>query len=204
MKRFALTCCIGILAIASANAQEFHRYSFDIGFGFTTPAGYTSNFLNEGWNVRGGAGINFSQHIGAMINVGFEDMGIGGVTLIAAGATGGTVHVFHATLDPVYHISPNSRIDVYVTGGGGVFHRYQNFDGPAVATTGAYNQFFGLYGGSSVPNPYSTVRPGFDVGAGLSTRAFGRTKVFLEARWDHMFLNNGSTDFLPVTVGLRW
>ena len=204
MKRLAWTFCIGILGIACANAQEFNRYSFDIGAGFTTPAGNTSNFLNLGWNVRGGAGINFSPHIGAMINVGFEDEGIGGYTLGAVGATGGSVRIFHATLDPVYHLSPKSRVDVYVTAGGGIFHRHQNFEGPGVVTTAGYNQFFGLYGASSVENPYSTVRPGFDVGAGLAAKAFGRSKFFLEARWDHMFLNNGSTDFLPVTAGLRW
>jgi hypothetical protein len=204
MKRLALTCCIGALAIASANAQEFSRFSFDIGTGFTTPAGNASNFLNEGWNVRGGAGVNLSPHVGAMLNVGFEDMGIGGVTLVEAGATGGTVHVFHATVDPVVHLSPNGHVEFYVTGGGGVFHRYQDFNGSAVSTSNAYNQFFGLYGASSVPNPYSVVKPGFDVGAGLAVRAFGHTKVFLEAKWNHMFLNEGHTDFLPVTVGLRW
>jgi hypothetical protein len=41
-------------------------------------------------------------------------------------------------------VSPaNSRVDVYLTGGGGMFHEYQNFTTPTFVTTTAFIPFFG-------------------------------------------------------------
>jgi hypothetical protein len=49
----------GLIAGQLVSAQEFSRFSFDVGGGFTQPVGNTGRHLDEGWNVRGGAGINF-------------------------------------------------------------------------------------------------------------------------------------------------
>jgi hypothetical protein len=59
----------GLIAGQLVSAQEFSRFSFDVGGGFTQPVGNTGRHLDEGWNVRGGAGINFSQYVGAMVQV---------------------------------------------------------------------------------------------------------------------------------------
>jgi hypothetical protein len=206
MKRFAFISCIGLLAFASANAQEFSRYSVDLGMGFSTPAGAQEHYLDYGWNIRGGAGVNFSPYVGVMLNLGYDDMGMNGAVLSNIGVSGGDVHLFHATIDPVVHLTPHGPVDFYLTGGGGVFHRFQEFS--AQGTTSAYVPYFGILssgtGANSIPTDYAVNKPGFDVGGGVAVRAFGHGKVFIEAKWEHMFLNGANMDILPVTAGFRW
>ncbi|HEX4273737.1 MAG TPA: hypothetical protein VHZ74_00205 [Bryobacteraceae bacterium] len=47
-------------------------------------------------------------------------------------------------------------------------------------------------------------KPGSDIGAGIEFGTIKHGKLFAETRYDHMFLNNGHTDFVPVTLGFRW
>jgi hypothetical protein len=96
MKRLAFVSCIGLLAFVSANAQELSRYSVDLGMGFSTPAGTQEHYLDYGWNIRGGAGGNFSPYVGVMLNLGYDDMGISGAALNNISASGGDIHLFHA------------------------------------------------------------------------------------------------------------
>jgi hypothetical protein len=72
MKRFALVSCIGALAFGNVNAQEFSKFSADIGAGFTTPVRTAGHNLDLGWNVVGGVGYNFSSRLGAKVNLGFD------------------------------------------------------------------------------------------------------------------------------------
>ena len=188
MKRFAFVSCMGILAFASANAQEFSRYTFDIGGGFTMPAGSTSNDRDPGWNIRAGAGYNFSPHFGAVLNLGYDSLGISSTSLIPNGATGGDVNVFHATIDPVFRLRAKGRLNFYLTGGGGLFHRYKEVDF-----------------GSAPQLTYTVNKPGFDVGGGLEYGVFGHSKFFSEAKWEHMFIDSPiHMDFIPVSFGFRW
>ncbi len=72
-----------------------------------------------------GAGYNFSPWFGAKVDVGYDSMGINSGTPGAIGVPGGSVNVFTATIDPIVHLTPRRHVDVYVTGGGGLFHREQ-------------------------------------------------------------------------------
>ncbi|HWF08751.1 MAG TPA: outer membrane beta-barrel protein [Bryobacteraceae bacterium] len=208
MKSFVLACGAGLLTLASMSAQEFNKFTFDFGAGFTTGVGNTGRFLDEGWNIHGGFGYNFSPYAGAMLNVGADSLDINDATLGNIGVPGGDVRIFHATIDPILHLTPKRRVDFYVTGGGGLFHRFQEFTAPTVVTTTAFVPFFGLYpvsfGANQVLASYSVNKPGYDVGAGLEFGGLKRGKFYAEARYDHMFLNNGHTDFVPVTFGFRW
>jgi hypothetical protein len=210
MKKFVLATCVGILAIGSANAQEFKKFTADIGGGFTTPVGGNGRYLDLGWNVGGGVGYNFSQHAGVKLNLGFNSMGINSSTLSSVGAPGGNVNMFSATIDPVVHVSPAaSKVDFYLTGGGGLYHRYQNFTQPTVVTTAEFLPFFGFFpvqfGANQVIASYTETKPGFDVGAGMAIGAHGNGKFFMEAKWHHMFMNNGAhMDYIPVTFGFRF
>jgi hypothetical protein len=189
MKRFAFASCIGILAFASASAQEFSRYTFDIGGGYTMPVGHAGNTLDPGWNVRGGVGYNFTPHFGAMLNLGYDSLGTSSVDLSKEGATNGGESVFHATIDPVARFRPTGRLGLYLTAGGGLFHRTREVDFP------------------TPPNVLYTVnKPGFDVGGGLEYGAFGHSRFFTEAKWEHLFASYGSRylDIIPVSFGFRW
>ena len=209
MKLFAIASCLGILSFGVANAQEYSKITGDIGGGYTAPVGATGRYLDLGWNVGAGLGFNFSSHAGIKLNLGYNSMGINSGTLSSVGVPGGDVHIFQATIDPVVHLTPSSsRLDVYVTGGGGLFHREQEFTAPTILTGSAYVPFLGVFpvsvGASQVLSSYTVTKPGFDVGAGIGLGKVGRGKLFMEAKWDHMFMNYGHTDYIPVTFGYRF
>lgn len=195
--------------MGSAFGQEVSRYSFNIGGGFTQTVGNTGRNLDDGWNIQGGGGVNFGPYAGLMVDLGYNSLGINSATLTNIGVPGGDVHIFSATLDPIVHLTPHSHFDVYVTGGGGVYHWYQEFTAPTVATGYGYNPFFGLYPAAFPANQilssYSVNKPGVDVGAGIALGTKWHGKFYAEARYNRIFMgSNQHADYVPVTFGFRW
>jgi hypothetical protein len=209
-KYLAFTFCFGLGAVCLQAQQETQRFSFDLGAGFTEPVGNTGRYLDMGWNVQGGGGFNFSSYVGLMVDLNYNTMGINSTTLSDFGFPGGGVHVFSATLDPVVHLNPHGRFDIYLTGGGGIYHHNQDFTAPSVATFTSFNPFFGGFFPVAVPtteilSSYTVNKPGVDVGAGIALGSKWHGKFFAEARYDRIFMGNHfHTDYVPVTFGFRW
>jgi Outer membrane protein beta-barrel domain len=208
MKNLALASCFSLLVIGSLAAQETSRFGFNIGAGFTTPVGNTGRHLDGGWNLRAGAGYNFSPYVGAMIDVGYDSFGINSATLNNLGFPDGGLHVFSATLDPIVHLNPKGHVDVYLTGGGGLYHRSQEFTQPSIAVTSGFDPFFGFFPVAvpvnQVLSSYSVNKPGIDAGAGLAVGTKWHGKIFAEAKYNRIFMGNFHTDYVPVTFGFRW
>jgi len=201
---------IGLLAGVSGAlcAQEMPRFTFSAGAGFSTPVGRTSSrSVDTGWNVRGGAGVNISPNFGLTVDAGYDSMGISSPMLNNLGYGGGNLNIFSLTLNPIVHLTPRSNVDVYVTGGGGLFRQQQEFTQPGVANGVGFDPFFGFYPYASpvdvVVSSYSVNKPGVDLGAGI---AFGKKwggKFFAEARYNRIFIGDRHTDYIPVTFGFR-
>jgi Outer membrane protein beta-barrel domain len=209
MKNFAFAACCGLVMMGTLSAQEVSRFAFDLGAGFTQPVGNTGRILDEGWNVQGGAGINFSSHLGAMLQLGYNSFGINSTTLNNIGFPGGDIHVFSATVDPIVHLNPHGHLDVYLIGGGGLYRRQEEFTAPSVATLTAFDPFFGAFYPVRVPttailSSYSVNKPGWNAGMGFALGTKWHGKVFAEARYVHIFMNGTHTDYVPVTFGYRW
>jgi len=208
MKHSIIASCLGLLAAGLLAAQEGPSLTFNVGAGFTQPTGNTGRKLNDGWNIRGGAGLNFTPYVGAMLDLGYDHLGINGATLANIGVPGGDVQIFSATIDPIFHLNPHGHVDVYLIGGGGLFHWYQEFTQPSVAIVPGFNPFFGFYSAAVPANQvlasYSVNRPGFDVGAGIAFGTRRHGKIFAEARYDHIYMMNSHADYIPVTFGFRW
>jgi len=208
MKTFFRAAGVGFVVLAASVAQETNRFTFDVGAGFTNSVGNTGRHLNEGWNLQGGLGYNFNPWIGAKVDLAYNSFGINRATLDNIGVPDGSVNIFSATLDPIVHLNPKGHVDFYVTGGGGIFHRYQEFTQPAAAIVPGFDPFFGFYP-VTVPTrqilaSYSVNKPGIDIGAGFAVGTKFHGKIFAEAKYERMFLNNSHTDYIPVTFGFRW
>jgi hypothetical protein len=211
MRKLALASFIGALVAGGLSAQEFHRFTFDAGAGFTQGVGHTGHVTDMGWNVRGGAGVNISPYFGVGLNLAYDNMGINSTTLANFGAPGGRMSVFSATVDPVVHLNPNGKVDFYIFGGGGLFHRYQEFTAPSVAIVTGFDPFFGFYpvgvSGNQILSNYSVNKPGVDGGVGVSLGRKWGGKFFAEARYARIFMGNrftNDTEYIPVTFGFRW
>ena len=200
---------LGVLGAIPAFAQETPRFAFNIGGGFTQPLGSTSSRLDNGWNVTGGAGVNFNQHLGLVADVGYNQMGVNSNTLTRLSFPGGNVHVFSATLNPIVHLPPVGHADVYLIGGGGLYRRTQEFTQPGVAGFVGFNPFFGFYQGvvptTQVLASYTTNKPGVNAGIGFSVGTKWHGKLYAEARWNRIFAGNERyIDYVPVTFGFRF
>lgn len=208
VKRLASIFAFTLVATGPAWAQEYSRFTGSFGGGFTQPVGTTGTNLNEGWNIQGGFGMNFSPYLGALIDVGFNSLGLTQFALNNAGVPGGDVHILSATLDPIVHLNPKGHLDVYLIGGGGEYRFYEEFTQPTIVSTTAFNPFFGFFPvnvvGNQVLASYSVNKPGIDAGAGLALGTRFHGKIFAEARYNRIFFNNGHADYIPVTFGFRF
>ena len=76
MKSFIVSSGVCLFAAALVNAQETRKFTFNVGAGFTRPAGSTYDHLDTGWNIQGGVGYNFTPHFGANVDAAWNDLGI--------------------------------------------------------------------------------------------------------------------------------
>lgn len=175
--------------------------AFDIGGGFTQSVGNTGRYLDNGWNVGGGIGWNFSPYFGAMLQTNYNSLGYNSTTLANIGVPGGGVDVFSATVDPIVHLHPKGHWDAYIVGGGGLYHEYENLTAPTLIPG-----FFGFYPGQVILSSYSVNKPGANIGAGVAFGTKWHAKLYAEARWNHVFGAYGGPrmDYVPVTFGVRW
>ena len=208
MRRIAFGFFLLVL-IEPIRAQKAQKFSFELGAGFTQPVGNTGRNLDTGWNVRGGFGYNFSQYVGALVQVDYNRFDINGATLDRVGFPGGNVHVFSATLDPIVHLTPRGRFDIYLIGGGGFYRRTQEFTEPTIGTFTGFDPFFGFYTAAvpatAVVSSYTVNKPGVNGGAGIAFGTKWHGKFFAEARYHRIFMNNYlHTDYVPVSFGYRW
>jgi hypothetical protein len=207
MRKLALA--FGFLGVLSASmrAQEAPKVAFSAGAGFTTPVTAAGNNLDTGWNVRAGIGMYFTRQVGVNLDFGYDSMGVTTSVLNNLGYGGGNDDVFSVTLNPIVHLNSHGPVGVYVTGGGGFYHDYQNFTQPAVVTGFGFNPFFGVYPYAGTANvvvsSYSVNKPGIDAGMGIEFGHKWGGKFFAEARWNRIFIGDYKMDFVPVTFGFR-
>lgn len=203
---------VGFAAAVSTcvlSAQETSRFTFNLGAGFTTPVGATSQRLDTGWNIDGGAGVNINSVVGVMLQANYSEMGIGSNTLSNLGFAGGGVHTASFTLNPIVHLNPHGKVDVYLIGGGGLYHRTQEFTQPGLASFVGFDPFFGFYTADvpveQVVASYTVNKPGLNGGLGLSFGGWRSAKFYAEARYHRIFITGDRhTDYIPVTFGIRF
>jgi hypothetical protein len=208
MKKSALLVSLLGLATLPACAQ-FQRFTGFVGGGFTPPINPIGSRLNNGWNITAGAGINANHHFGLMLDFTFNDLGINQTFLQQAQAPGGSVRIWGFTLDPIIHLTQEGPVDVYVTGGGGIYNRTVEYTQPAVSTGTFFDPWFGFYPAAFATNEvigsFGQYKGGINGGVGFSVKlGDSKTKLFGEARYHHIYTRNVETDILPVSFGVRW
>lgn len=204
MRRTVFLSIASVVFAGALSAQEVSRYSFNIGAGFVEPAYSTGSFTDVGWNVGGGAGVNFGPYVGALLDVNYNSLGINSATLAGLGTAGGNINIWSFTVDPIFHLTPKRRFDVYATGGGGLYRREDQLTVPSGGFgVGFFGQPFPFFY-NQVVSDYTLVKPGWDAGLGIAFGTRWHGKFYAEARYNQMFTPGGNTDYIPVTFGFRW
>jgi hypothetical protein len=194
-----LICLVLLVAVLPISAQWYPFSTSDFrptggfGVGFATPVNPLANRLDAGWSLAGGAGIQ-NGPVGVMFDVLVAGFGINHSTLVRHGAQHGTQKYWALTVDPIVHINERGPADFYLTGGIGVYGQITKYRVPA----GPASQFDLI----RVENLY---RPGVNGGAGFSFNlGYSPVKLFVEARYHHLFTPGPGASLIPVTVGVRF
>jgi hypothetical protein len=207
------SCCAFIFAGALGAQNLLDRFTFNAGGGINETEFNTNKNVTGGWNAQAGAGYKFTPHLWVSIDAQFDRLRITQAALnslaTAPGFPSGRVRDKAVMLDPSWHFRPKARWDYYVFGGGGAFQRLQQLASPTLAVATGTNPFFGFnspgYPLSDIKLAYTVTKPGVDVGVGTSFNARWNVKVYLEAKYEHVFMGSlGHMDYVPVSVGFRW
>jgi hypothetical protein len=199
---------VGVILGAAANAQEVPHFTFNVGGGFTQPVGNTARITDTGWNVKAGAGFNANAFLGGIFEFQYNRMDLNGGTLSALGVPGGDVQVWSLTFNPTVHLIPRGPVDIYLIGGGGLYHELNEMTAPSITPITGFDPFFGFFTTAvrtrTVLSDYEVYKPGVNAGAGVSFGTRWHAKVFAEARYHRVIFGDHHTDFIPVSFGLRF
>jgi hypothetical protein len=200
-----------LLFVTSAFAQEYHRFNFSAGAGVSFPTSDTSANFNTGWSLDFRGGYNVNRNFLADLDFSYNHWGLTNAALANFGQPGGYSDVWSLTFAPVVRVVPRGRIDPYLIGGAGLYHRGLALTQPTTVQTVFCDPFFGYcypasVGVNQVVASFGTYKGGFNAGGGLEFRISpGPMKAFAEARYNEMFTTHGpDLTYVPVTFGLRW
>jgi len=179
------------------NADGSNKFAFVIGGGGTIPSGNTHKYYTPSYGFQVGAGRNFSQSVGVMLQVDYDRLGLQGSTIANQdylyGTQGagldGNAHIWSLTLDPTFSLVGQGSLGAYAVVGGGFYHKVTNFTLPA---TGEYCDYFGYcyqYQANQVIDHYTSNAPGVNGGLGLTYKLsrFSSQRFFVEARYVVIF-----------------
>lgn len=195
--------------------DPLHHMAFEVGGGFNAPVGNDTPFITWGGNFTGGAGLHFTRRVSVLGEFQFMDNKLPGAFINAGNGgaggngAGGNAHIVSLTLDPLIDLFPKWTNSAYVTGGLGYYHKSTNF------TETLCCDFYG-YPETFTTNSFSSNQWGSNFGIGFTHRlggayGDGTMKLFAEARWVYIHTppitqdnGVGTTELVPVTLGLRW
>jgi hypothetical protein len=179
------------------NPDGSNKFGFVVGGGGTLPIGNTHKYETPSYGFQAGAGRNFSQSVGVMLQFDYDRFGLQGATLANQnylyGTTGagldGNNHVWSFTVDPTFSLVGQGSLGAYAVVGAGFYHKVTNFTLPA---TGVYCDYFGFcyqYQANQVVDHYTSNAPGVNGGVGLTFKfsRFSNQRFFIEGRYVVVF-----------------
>jgi len=203
--------------------SRWSHLALEAGAGFTAPIGNTAHGAETyGYNIRAGAGWNFTKRLGALIEYQWNRDKIPGSTLTAYSIEsgydqplGGNVNVWSFTIDPIIYLPVTHTLGGYVTGGGGFYRKVTNLTallpGEGCGFYGCYIAYF-----PSTVAHSSSNQGGLNIGVGGYWKAFGEdsnTKLYAEVRYVWVDspvasskdpFGSGTQSTIPVTFGVRF
>jgi hypothetical protein len=180
----------------------------EFGAGFNAPVGNDLPDITWGYNFSAGAGLHVTKRLSLLGEFQFIGNRIPGRLMAIEEANMANTRIVSICLNPIIDLFPRRATSMYLTGGGGLYHKVTDFSVEDVITPGD--------GLPIVADHFSSNQGGANLGFGFEHRFFGvksedRSAIFAEARY--LFVNTppasatnglGTTELIPVTVGLRW
>lgn len=214
-KRMLLLLAFCELAVATAAAQNFNRFTFNAGGGFGAGLGDAGKFTNTSFHGVAGGGLNFSRRFGIKgeymyYNLALKDSVIQQQFLLP-GAHG---NLQSATVNGVINLLSQGRWGFYGIAGAGWYQRAVEERSQVLQLGTVCQPIWILWWGiTCVNNQISTEQTlsshtvgaaGYNFGGGVTYRFSHRAKLYVEGRYHRANTSRSPTKVFPITVGLRW
>jgi len=173
---------LGAVLMASAGVAPVFAQGaeFSLGGGVSIPSGNFDDFAKLGWH--GMAAVSYTPQtvpVGFQLDGNFSRLSDESPLDIKSQLIYGTGNVVYK-----FKTSEDTRFRPYLIGGGGVYNLDVKGDDVGIGTE-------------------SVTKFGINAGAGFDFKA-GSAGVFVEGRFHNVFTEGDNTNFIPITVGVRF
>ena len=193
--------------------RDYRKWTFNVGVGANLPSGTTKTFVRGGGVVGdAGAARNYSKYFGVRLDFIGANLPLRASALQLAQAPTGTDYVYGVMLDPIFNIPVTKKYTGYALIGPSFYRRSGKLDSSTVVPGSPCTPFWSWWGtcfGGNVPlnrHFLSTGQNefGFNFGGGVARKVGERLEIYGELRYAHGKHNGITTDFRPITIGVRW
>jgi len=208
--RTGLAAALLVSFTGTAAAQdEGHRWTANVGAGFTPLVGALDKRLDNGWNISFGGGYYFTRHFSLGAQVMYNGLGVSKGVLQELAVPDGNARVWAITVEPRLDFGPRHKFTPYIVGGVGYYRRVVEFTQPSVAAVTVFDPFFGFFP-ALIPADVvigKVIRDGVGGNGGFGFQVpVGHTgvKIFTEARFHYSNGGGIPTRMIPFTIGVRY
>lgn len=194
-------------------AKNYKNWTFNVDGGASLTNSTTAQFVRGGGGVIGGGVTrNASKYFGLRLDFQFDNLPLRNSALELAQAPSAINHAYTFMLDPIINISASKNWGGYIVFGGSFIRRSGKLDSSTAIAGSACNPFFTWWG-----NCYAGSLPisgrflnenqnelGYNFGGAITRKVRSNIEVYAEFRYVHGKHNGFSTDFRPITLGVRW
>jgi opacity protein-like surface antigen len=193
--------------------HDYKNWNFNVGAGVNLDSGTTKTFVRGGAaGATAGVARNANKYLGLRADFFWANLPLRQSTLALAQATGATNNVFAGALDPIINIPATKLYKGYVLIGYGYYHRTGSLNSDTTVPGSPCNAFWAWWGSCanvSIPLNGSFVNSsqnqfGLNFGGGVTRKMPSGVEIYLEYRFMHGSHNGVTTDFRPITIGVRW
>jgi hypothetical protein len=196
--------------------REYKTWTFNAGGGASITSGTTRSFARSGGGIAAaGVARNYSKYFGFRLDVQFDNLPLRNSALQQARAPGGNANAYSVMLDPIITIPATKLWSGYIVIGPSYLHRSGKLDS-STATPGSscgLAPFWAWWGACYAAGSLrldgrflksSLNEYGENFGGGIARKIRPNLEIYGEFRYLHATHNGITTDFRPITIGVRW
>jgi hypothetical protein len=193
--------------------KDYKNWVFNVGGGANMTSGTTSTFVRGGGGVAAaGVARNYNRYFGIRFDFQWDNLPLRQTALALAQAPSATSHSYTFMLDPIVNIPVTRNWGGYVLGGVTYFHRSGKLESSTAIPGSACTPFFQWWGtcfNASIPLSGNFLNAsenqfGENFGGGITRVIRPNIQFYAEWRLLHGKRGNTTTDFRPITIGIRW
>jgi opacity protein-like surface antigen len=194
-------------------APDHEKWTYNLGVGGNLPNGNTMNFV-KGGGLVGAAGVarNANRIVGLRLDFQWAQLPLRTSALAMGGAQNASSHVYSLNLGPIINFPVTKKYGGYVVFGPSYYHRSGELYSSTVVPGAPCNAFFDWWGRCTANSVSlfgnfaheSLNQLGYNFGAGVTRKLTGKFELYAEFRYEHGTHDKITTDYRPISVGVRW